>query len=309
MDHLAIAYEILVLMVGVACLGFSLLWAARTRESYRRLFCVFYGLFTIFVAVSVLKKYVFLNVSDFPLRAKFLVYGVSSFFNYPIVYAAILFLHDFYGFRHKKALALFFGALTFFHVAICIPSIGASLQESERAIHLGPGYLVAASVYQVSFAYALGVGLAFFGRIRRTGERIFLVGLLVFAIVGFVETFASFVGNLANPSIPLDSGKGGFLFSTIPYGLYGLFLLVYFFRGDLKPAAAGEESIRRFSSQYGISERENEIVLRVLLGKSNAEIGSELFITVATVKSHLHNIFRKAGVRSRYGLIHKIRAV
>jgi type IV secretory pathway VirB2 component (pilin) len=69
MDHLAIAYEILVLMVGVACLGFSLLWAARTRESYRRLFCVFYGLFTIFVAVSVLKKYVFLNVSDFRKRS------------------------------------------------------------------------------------------------------------------------------------------------------------------------------------------------------------------------------------------------
>jgi DNA-binding CsgD family transcriptional regulator len=270
---------------------------------------VFYGLFTLFVAVSVLKKYVFLNVSDFPLRARFMVYGASSFLNYPIVYSVVLFLHSFLGFRRQKALALFFGALMVFYVAIFVPPIGASLREAERTIHLGPGFLVAASVYQSAFAYALVVGLAFLGRIHRTGERVFLIGLLVFGVVGFIETLVSFVASFTNPSIPLDSDRSGFLFSTIPYGLYGLFLIVYFARGDLRPVTAAAESIQRFRAQYGISERENEIVLRVLRGKSNAEIGGELFITVATVKSHLHNVFRKAGVRSRYGLIHKIRTV
>jgi predicted ATPase/DNA-binding NarL/FixJ family response regulator len=48
-----------------------------------------------------------------------------------------------------------------------------------------------------------------------------------------------------------------------------------------------------------LSERELELLQLVAEGKSNREIAQELILALGTVKSHLHNIFQKLGVRSR----------
>jgi len=42
-------------------------------------------------------------------------------------------------------------------------------------------------------------------------------------------------------------------------------------------------------------------------GKTNQEIADELFISVATVKDHNHNLFRKSGVRNRLELANLFR--
>ena len=54
--------------------------------------------------------------------------------------------------------------------------------------------------------------------------------------------------------------------------------------------------------KYGISRREREIIQLICLGKSNQEIEDELFISLQTVKDHVHNIFRKTGVKNRVQL-------
>ena len=48
-----------------------------------------------------------------------------------------------------------------------------------------------------------------------------------------------------------------------------------------------------------ISSREREVLKLVLMGKTNSEIGDELFISSNTVKNHMKSIFRKLKVRSR----------
>jgi DNA-binding NarL/FixJ family response regulator len=48
-----------------------------------------------------------------------------------------------------------------------------------------------------------------------------------------------------------------------------------------------------------LSEREIEVLTRVADGKSNKEIASNLFISEATVKTHLVHIFGKLGVDNR----------
>jgi len=48
-----------------------------------------------------------------------------------------------------------------------------------------------------------------------------------------------------------------------------------------------------------LSEREAEVLALVVQGLSNREIAEKLFITVGTVKSHVHNILGKLGVRRR----------
>ena len=48
-----------------------------------------------------------------------------------------------------------------------------------------------------------------------------------------------------------------------------------------------------------LSERELEVLGLVAQGLSNREIAERLFITVGTVKTHVHNILGKLGVRRR----------
>jgi LuxR family maltose regulon positive regulatory protein len=48
-----------------------------------------------------------------------------------------------------------------------------------------------------------------------------------------------------------------------------------------------------------LSEREAEVLELLVQGLSNREIAERLFITVGTVKTHVHNILGKLGVRRR----------
>ena len=51
-----------------------------------------------------------------------------------------------------------------------------------------------------------------------------------------------------------------------------------------------------------LSPREEEVLIAVARGLTNPEIATELFISLATVKSHLANLQRKIGVRNRVEL-------
>jgi DNA-binding CsgD family transcriptional regulator len=59
--------------------------------------------------------------------------------------------------------------------------------------------------------------------------------------------------------------------------------------------------------RFRITARERDIIRLVCLGKSNAEIGKELFISIKTVKRHIYNIYQKAGVENRVQLVNLVR--
>jgi DNA-binding NarL/FixJ family response regulator len=48
-----------------------------------------------------------------------------------------------------------------------------------------------------------------------------------------------------------------------------------------------------------LSEREIEVVREIARGRTNLEIGAELFISLSTVKSHVSTIQTKLGLRNR----------
>ncbi|MEU2286936.1 response regulator transcription factor [Streptomyces sp. NPDC013178] len=53
----------------------------------------------------------------------------------------------------------------------------------------------------------------------------------------------------------------------------------------------------------GITEREREVLTLVGRGRSNSEIAEDLFITVATAKSHVSRLLTKLGARDRVQLV------
>ncbi|MEU6430293.1 response regulator transcription factor [Microbispora sp. NPDC046973] len=67
-----------------------------------------------------------------------------------------------------------------------------------------------------------------------------------------------------------------------------------------RPGAAPERSPRPIE---GITEREREVLTLIGRGRSNTEIAEDLFITVATAKSHVSRLLTKLGARDRVQLV------
>ena len=76
----------------------------------------------------------------------------------------------------------------------------------------------------------------------------------------------------------------------------------------LAPEIADRLSARAHTAEQGLSLREAEVLGLVAEGKSNRDIGRELFLSEATVKSHLVHIFTKLGVSSRTSAVARARA-
>jgi DNA-binding CsgD family transcriptional regulator len=68
------------------------------------------------------------------------------------------------------------------------------------------------------------------------------------------------------------------------------------------PDESRDEAVR-----YGITRREREIIALICEGRTNQEIADRLFISLATVKDHNYNIFRKTGVKNRVELVNLFR--
>lgn len=98
--------------------------------------------------------------------------------------------------------------------------------------------------------------------------------------------------------------------------IIGLYYLLLFFAGNLslifltrvyllKNDAAYEEQTdmtEDIFEKYHISKREKQIIEEICKGKTNQQIADELFITLQTVKDHIHNIFKKVEVKNRVQL-------
>ena len=96
--------------------------------------------------------------------------------------------------------------------------------------------------------------------------------------------------------------------------IFNVIILIYLNRfsascQDLPaPNSLGEALAEEFLRIYSISKREQEIVQLICRGKSNAEIGGYLYISLPTVQGHFHSIFQKTRVKNRVQLVNLINA-
>ncbi len=67
----------------------------------------------------------------------------------------------------------------------------------------------------------------------------------------------------------------------------------------LDPSRTDAEIKTKIKERFSLTVREGEILELLLKGKSNKEIADLTYVSTETVKSHLQNIYRKLGVKSR----------
>jgi DNA-binding NarL/FixJ family response regulator len=70
-------------------------------------------------------------------------------------------------------------------------------------------------------------------------------------------------------------------------------------RGDLGNGNGHPRGATGPVRRVSLTEREMQVLLGMADGKSNAEIGRELFVSEDTVKTHARRLFRKLGARDR----------
>jgi DNA-binding CsgD family transcriptional regulator len=307
MEHLQIAYDLFVIMIGLAALSIVVFWAARTGEADLRDFSILYACFTLVLVVLMLKKYLSLNVEGYSAQAWYWLSGVEQVLGFAVIVAAIHFFTGVYRVRSRRAITIAFLVIMLICILFLFSPVGAVLDADTRTIRFGTGYKIAAGGYFAAFTFMLAIGYGLLRRAWATERRNFLIGLLVFATVGYLETAINLPRSLRGTEVTFAQ-EGSFMVSSIPYAIYGVFLIVYFLEHPVSAPLAMDALPEAFLTRYGITDREREIILKVVQGKSNADIASELVISLATVKTHLHNIYRKIDVDSRYDLLARVRS-
>ena len=64
-------------------------------------------------------------------------------------------------------------------------------------------------------------------------------------------------------------------------------------------SAIKSEMIEAFGGEWGLSNREMEVLPLLLSGKTASYISEKLYVAPGTVKTHIYNIYRKMGIHSK----------
>lgn len=72
---------------------------------------------------------------------------------------------------------------------------------------------------------------------------------------------------------------------------------------EARSASTMDSLCKRFCGKYKLSQREGEILVPLLAGKTARPIAEELSVGTATVKSHIYSIYKKTGVHSQKDLM------
>jgi DNA-binding CsgD family transcriptional regulator len=85
--------------------------------------------------------------------------------------------------------------------------------------------------------------------------------------------------------------------------LGNLTLLFFLWRGRRSKGSSFEEQGEDTLSSANLTPKEEEVLRLISAGHSNKEIASALFISAATVKSHINSIYKKTGAGNRKAIM------
>jgi len=302
MPHATVLAYVGATMVGLAALAVSVLGTLRSRVSAYRLLVIFYSAFTGEIAALFVREYLYVAGADPSLDAILGTYVTAIFLSLAGLAAVALFYHRIFAFPIQRILDVIVVAVTVAAAAAFIwPGSITADPAHARFVRNGP-IVLGQALYLALFTYVLLAGAIGPKRDRPPRELLVIWSVFVFGTVGFTESAIQMVNELRDPVVTVGAAGGAFLVSTVPYVLFGGVLAYFFGSYLLAEGRAPRPLTDDIVNRYGISSREREVIALLNEGLGNREIAEKLFVSLATVKTHVHNIYEKTGARGRYAL-------
>lgn len=233
---------------------------------------------------------------------------ICYFVSYSIPIWTVLLLENLYGGIERKHIILLLLPLFAVHLLVLTtPSYVFTLANEAFQLY-------AALIFSVSFGMLLEASIK-----GLNGARVFLLAYIVFVASALSAMLFTKDQISSAPFLPLSFMRNyGLTFADsvwiswdiISYILLlliiSVFSIAFFFKVPTATKrtlstlqGSGSDPFQARVSRFNFSEREMEVCLLALQGKSNREIGEDLHLSLSTVKTYLSRVFKKAGVKTR----------
>ena len=301
--HLTLLVLVLAVATGLVTATFAALLVHSRRTAFFRYFLANVLLFNLLVLAGLVFRYVQLQLQepDVPVGPALLPVLMAIMASLKLAWlCAFLSMalmvpgEDLLNWFRRWFVAI---AALFLVVWVALPLVGSRLGRPAIAEAVGIatevaviGGAIGGCIYLLSRAGSAPAGS------RRLSLRILGGGYLV--ILGVMASSVTFGWLRAEGQTSRQ-----LLFNSVFIVVYNLFSLAWILRFQPLGSLAEPAALER----YGITPREREIIELICAGRTNQEIAEKLFISVATVKDHNYNTFRKTGVRNRVELTNLFR--
>ncbi|HEX9026182.1 MAG TPA: helix-turn-helix transcriptional regulator [Clostridium sp.] len=307
MKHFIFFFHILSFLVGFTGIILSVLTYMKYKISIIKSYTIFIIALTIIVLGQAITSYNIINiVQSSSLNA---ILNISSYVAVGfIIYFLPLFAHEVVEKKWTSRKRVFFQVATFLPIS-CILIYYVTPYKKLMNI-------LSSSILFLDIFYALVFIYLNYKYVKTEYKKRVLKTFLIITVLFF-------------PYMYLDtkSEQISFLSKLFPYGLLSLplfymlwnllsmyfavkyFKYVIYESNDLNSQKDIEEVQNKqtdFFEKFNITNREKEIILLLIKGDSYSQLAEELSISLTTVKTHVHNIYRKADVKNKIQLINLI---
>ncbi len=280
-ERYILAYVFLCFAIGIACLGLVLNLARQRDSRLARAFLGFYVALTAFVTSALLLAL----VEAFPAADSHTTRSTLEYFEsivgfYGVMFTLPFFAHRVFGVAGRRRDR---GLLIFVVVALAIQHV---TEYTLNDVWDQRGDMLENVLFSLAVAYVFWLGFSrrtAAGTARPLGDR--MLALMVLGIPIFVHDMS------------LAESTGLRLYPVA----YCVFSIVVTW--TLAQSTSATPSEFALNPRWKLSDRETQVLLLVQRGLSNKDIGSQLYISPNTVKTHVRSIFEKTGAQSRFELI------
>lgn len=193
--------------------------------------------------------------------------------------------------------------------SICLIELGVVVFSLSTAHSFELASIVLDAAYMAFSTY-------FFVSLCNFCQRSKMDPILMFAMAYLFEQLSAFLAD----ALTLALGPGVHVFFLVVLAGFGTLTLIllsdeddcHFLRSSVLDKEKCLDPIRYFatltdtcssvSMQYSLSRRESDVLLLLAQKKTAPQISADLVVSLATAKTHIHNIYKKIGVHSRQEL-------
>lgn len=307
MKHFIFFFHILSFLIGFTGIILSIFAYLKYKTKIIKHYIIFMTALTTVLLEQTLTSYKIINaVQSLSLNV---ILNITSYLAAGfIIYFLPLFAHEFIEKEWTNRKKTFFQVGAF--LPICLLLVYYISPYKKFMVVLSSSILFLVIFYSLVFIYLnyRYIKLEY----KKTVIKIFLIVTVLFFPYMYLDT---------------RSEQIAFLSSLFPYGLLSLpafymlwnLLSIYFgvryFKDNIdefynlesqKDEVEVEDKQEQFFEKFNITNREKEIILLLMKGYSYNQLAEELVISLTTVKTHIHNIYRKAEVKNKIQLINLI---